>query len=70
MTRGNARELAREKNQKKMAGPKGRTDGVPASKRNEHDAAMLQAKIEAKKAAANGASAASNNSNNSNSKKK
>ncbi|WFD34502.1 hypothetical protein MCUN1_001343 [Malassezia cuniculi] len=59
MTRGNARELARARNQKKQAeqnkGPK--NSGVSLAKRREQDAAALRAK-QAAKAAAKEASAA------------
>eukprot|EP00842_Homolaphlyctis_polyrhiza_P007073 jgi/Hompol1/955/HPOL_002614-RA len=58
MTRGNQRDLAREKNAKKNV-KVGRKDEVPAAKRKEHDAAALQAKIAAKQAAAAGGGSSS-----------
>ncbi|WFD27291.1 hypothetical protein MNAN1_002287 [Malassezia nana] len=55
MARGNARELARAKNQKKQAEMnKGRSDdGLSVSQRRERDAAALRAKQEAKAAKKN-----------------
>ncbi|EGF77966.1 hypothetical protein BATDEDRAFT_91079 [Batrachochytrium dendrobatidis JAM81] len=52
MTRGNQRDLAREKSAKKTASKGERKDNIPPAKRKEHDAAALQAKLAAKKAAA------------------
>ncbi|WFC96180.1 hypothetical protein MBRA1_002836 [Malassezia brasiliensis] len=48
MTRGNAREIARAKNQKKQAQQnKGKnTSGMSLAQRREHDAAALRAKQE------------------------
>ena len=48
MTRGNQRELARQKNLKKQKGNKERKDDMTPQQRREHDAAQLQAKIAAK----------------------
>ncbi|KAJ3404452.1 hypothetical protein HDU80_002850 [Chytriomyces hyalinus] len=52
MTRGNQRDLARAKNQKKQAdAAKGRNDDMTPQQRREYDAAQLQAKNAAKAAA-------------------
>jgi hypothetical protein len=49
MTRGNQRELARQKNQKKQQSKsKTKDDGLTPQQRRERDAAALQAKIKKK----------------------
>jgi hypothetical protein len=49
MTRGNQRELARQKNQKKQQSKtKTKDDGLTPQQRRERDAAALQAKIQKK----------------------
>ncbi|KAI9355445.1 putative SERF-like protein [Zopfochytrium polystomum] len=69
MTRGNQRDLARKKAEKKAAEMnKGRKDNMTPAQRKEYDTAQLNAKIAAK-AAASGGGSESGSSSASNSKK-